>query len=429
MGMKVFLVFFICLILSLPIGVAIGIASFLPGWVVPGFPADVQYVIRGMLGGLDVTPILAVPLFILSGAIMAKGGLSEKLFNVFAYFFGNKTAGIPIAVIITCMFYGAISGSGIATTAAVGGMTLPLMIALGYDKVFSGALVATAGGLGVIIPPSIPFIIYALATGTSVGALFIAGIIPGIIIALSLMIYAYVYAKRKGEDREKIMANYNALRAKGFRRLFMDSFWALLTPIIILGGIYSGIVTPTEAAAISVFYSLIVCVFIYKSLPIKNIIPILRETVKSLAPLIFLLAFAVVFGRILTFLRVPDSLGHFLASMFPGKFSLLAAVLVALLIMGMFMDVGPALMILAPILMPVILQMGVDPVHFGIIMTMCLAIGFVTPPFGVNLFVAAPLIQTPVGELGKKALPFVGAFLAALLLVTYIPWLSLLLIS
>ena len=226
----VFVVFFAGLILSIPIAVILGVASIVPAIMDPNFAASIQFVIRGTLTGVDNTAILAVPLFILSGAIMAKGGISKKLFDVFAYFIGNKTAGIPIAVVCTCLFYGAISGSGIATAAAVGGMTIPIMISLGYDKVFAAALVATAGGLGVIIPPSIPFIMYGLVTGTSVGAMFTAGILPGLLIGLCLMVYAYIYCRRHGEDKAKISANYNALKSKGFLRVFRESFWALLSP-------------------------------------------------------------------------------------------------------------------------------------------------------------------------------------------------------
>lgn len=427
MIVQILLVFVASLVFSVPIAIAIGIAAILPSIIDPGFAANVQFVIRGMVSGSDSTPMLAIPLFILSGSLMARGGISKRLFDVFAFIVGKRTAGMPIAVIITSLFYGAISGSGIATTAAVGGMTIPILVSLGYDKVFSAALVATSGSLGVIIPPSIPFIMYGLTTGTSVGALFTAGILPGILIALSLMIYAYIYCKINGEDREKIDANLKDLRSKGFFGVMKDSFWAILAPVIILGGIYSGIVTPTEAACVSVFYALIVCLFIYKTIRIIEVPKIFKETVNSYGPLILLIALATVFGRVLTLLRAPMMIGDFLTSTFASSVALLLAINVVFFILGMFLDVGPAIVILAPILLPAVMAVGVDPVHFGIIMTANLAIGMVTPPFGVNLFVASPLVDTPVMELGKKAIPFIVSFAVALLIITFVPALSLML--
>lgn len=425
----VLVVFVVGIVASVPIAVTIGMAAIVPSLIEPGAAGSIPLVIRSTLTGVDNTALLAVPLFILSGAIMAKGGISKKLFDVFAYVIGDRTAGIPIAVVCTCLFYGAISGSGIATAAAVGGMTIPLMIALGYDKVFAAALVATAGGLGVIIPPSIPFIFYGLFTGTSVGAMFTAGIIPGILIGLCLMVYAYIYCKRHGEDKERIRANYMALRAKGFWRVFKESFWALLSPVIILGSIYSGIVTPTEAANISVFYALIICVFVYKTVAVKDVPAFFFDTVKSYAPLLVLMGLANAFGRVLSLAQAPNMLGEFLAGTFTNRIGFLLALNVVLLLIGMVMDVGPAVMILAPMLMPAANALGIDPVHLGIVMVMNLAIGFVTPPFGVNLFVTAPLIQTPVMKVGMKAYPFVVAFIVALVLVTVFPAISLVLLG
>ena len=262
----------------------------------------------------------------LAGSIMAMGGISKKLFNVFAYLVGKRTAGIPIAVVITCAFYGAISGSGPATTAAVGAMTIPILTNLGYRKDFSAALVASAGGIGVIIPPSIPFIMFGMMTGTSVGALFLAGFIPGILIAALLILYVYVYCRRNGEDKDKVAANYEELKAKGFLNILKESVWAIITPVIILGGIYSGIVTPTEAAVVSVFYSLIVCVFIYKTIDFNNIFDILLSSIKSIAPLCFLLITAMTFARVMTLAHAPQELASFLASAFSNPYIFLIVV-------------------------------------------------------------------------------------------------------
>ena len=265
----IFIIFFICLLIAIPVSISLGIVSVLPGTLSPSFTASGQYVVRSMFGGIDSFPLLAVPMFIFSGIIMARGGISKRLFDVFSYFLGRFTAGMPCAVIVTCLFYGAISGSAPATVAAVGSMTIPILNELGYDKKFSTAIVTVAGGLGVIIPPSIPFIMYGTTSGESVSDLFLAGIIPGIIISILLMIYSIIYCKKNGEDKEKINKVVNDLRKSGLLNLLKESFFALLSPIIILGCIYSGVASPTEAAVISVFYSLVLSIFVYKSMNIK----------------------------------------------------------------------------------------------------------------------------------------------------------------
>jgi len=425
----IFLIFIVSLFLSIPVAITLCIVAILPGIVDPSFPAGIQLVIRSMLGGVDSFPMLAVPMFILSGIIMAHGGISKKLFNMFSYFIGNKTAGLPIAVIITCLFYGAISGSGPATTAAVGAMTIPILVASGYDIVFATALVAVAGGLGVIIPPSIPFIFYGMSSGTSVGKMFIAGIIPGLLIGACLMAYAYYYCKKNGEDKEKHEANYQAIRSVGFLGVFKDSFWALLSPVIILGSIYSGVASPTEAATISVYYSLIISIFIYKTITVKDIPRMLIESVRTYAPILFIIAAAIAFSRVLTFLQVPQQIVAGITTVFHGKIAILLITNIFFLFVGMVMDTTPAILILTPILLPVMTAIGVDPVHFGIIMVVNLAIGFVTPPIGINLFVASSVTGIEVMDIAKKAMPFIGAFIVALLLITFIPEISLMLVN
>lgn len=424
----VFLVFVICLALSIPVAIALGLVSILPYFVNNSFPASAEMIIRSMVGGVDSFPLLAIPLFILSGIIMARGGISKRLFNIFAYFMGNRTAGLPSAVIATCLFYGAISGSGPATTAAVGAMTIPILVSLGYDRTFSTALVAVAGGLGVIIPPSIPFILYGMASGTSVGKMFIAGILPGLLIGGCLMLYSYIYCVKNGEDKEKINANYKELRKNGFFYVLKDSFWALLAPVIILGSIYGGIASPTEAATISVFYSLFICLFVYKTLSFKQIPEVLKESVVTCAPILFILASALAFSRVLALMRVPQMVVGFITSHVTGKVTVLLVINLFLLIVGMLIDTGPAILILTPILLPVIQAVGINPVHFGIIMVVNLAIGFVTPPIGINLFVASSVTGIEVMDIAKKAAPFIIFFIIALLLITFIPEISLLLV-
>ena len=301
----VFILFALSLLIAIPVSITLGIVAVLPGVFDPSFTASASYVIRSMVGGIDSFPLLAVPMFVLAGILMARGQISKRLFDVFSYFLGKRTAGIPCAVIITCLFYGAISGSAPATVAAVGSMTIPLLIDMGYDKVFSTAIVAVAGGLGVIIPPSIPFIMFAMASGASVSDLFLAGIVPGILIGVLLMAYAFVYCKVKGEDREKIDSQIKVLHDKGFLKVFAESFFAILSPVIVLGCIYSGIASPTEAAVISVFYSLFISMFIYKTLKVRDLWGILTEAMRTYAPIMFILAASTAFSRVLTLMQVP----------------------------------------------------------------------------------------------------------------------------
>lgn len=413
------------IVLGLPLVLTFIAATIAPGMVNPDFIGNIQFVLRGIIGGGDNTGILAAPLFILSGIIMARGGISEKIFNVFAYILGKVRGGLPCAVVVTCLFYGAISGSGSATCAAVGTMTIPILLSLGYDRKFSGALVATSAGLGVIIPPSIPFIMYGMATGVSIGDMFIAGIVPGAVIALCLMAYSVIYCIRHGEDRVKIDEKVNSLRAKGFLPLLRESFWALLTPVILLGGIYSGIVTTTEVACIAVLYAIIVSVFVYRSVKVTDIYQMLVGACRAMAPLALMLAIATAFGRILTILQIPAALSGFITANFSSKVAVLLMINVVLLFVGMIMDTGPALMILAPMLMPLAKVLGIDLVHLGIIMVVNMAIGFVTPPFGMTLFVASPICEESPMAIGRAALPFIATFLIALLLITFIPAISL----
>ncbi len=423
-----FIVFIIALVIAIPVSISLGIASVLPSIFDPSFTVGAKYLIRAMFGGLDSFPLLAVPMFVLSGIIMAKGGISKKLFDVFAYFLGRVTAGLPCAVVVTCLFYGAISGSAPATVAAVGSMTIPILTSLGYDLAFSTALVAVAGGLGVIIPPSIPFIMYGMASGASVSDLFLAGIIPGLLIGFLLMGFAIYYCKKHGEDKEKINAEVDSLHEKGLLGVLKESVFALLSPVIILGCIYSGIASPTEAAVISVFYALIISLFVYKSICLKDIWVIMIEAIKTFTPILFILAASTAFSRVLTLMQVPQTVSEFILNNFHSPVIILLVINIFLLIVGMVMDTTPAILILTPILMPIIEAIGMDPIQFGVIMVVNLAIGFVTPPIGVNLFVASSLTDVPVVDIAKHAMPMIVIFLIALLLITFIPALSLALI-
>lgn len=429
MTFLIIILFIIMLCLAVPIGLAVAGTSILPSLMSDSFTVSGPFILRSMLGGVNQTTLLAIPLFVLSGIIMARGSVSKKLFDVFAYFIGKRTAGIPCAVVITCLFFGAISGSAPATVAAVGSMTIPIMLEMGYNKKFTVALVAVSGGLGVIIPPSIPFILYAQAAGVSVSDLFMAGIIPGFLIAFILMGYSWVYCKVNGEDKKAINRVVNELHKEKFIKVLSSSIWALITPIIILGCIYSGITSPTEAAAIAVFYSLVISLFVYRTLMFQDLWGIFIEAVRTYGPVLFILAASVAFSRILTLMQIPQGLSTWITNDFSNMGIILLVINIILLFVGMIMDTTPAIMILTPILLPAAQLFGVDPVHFGIIMVVNLAVGFVTPPIGVNLFVASSLSNVPVMELARKAAPMIVLFLVALLLITFIPSISLALID
>lgn len=422
------ILFAVCLFLAIPISMALAIACVLPSAFDASFTASATYIVRAMFNALNSFPMLAVPMFILSGILMAKGGVSRRLFNLFSYIIGKRTAGLPCAVIVTCLFYGAISGSGVATVAAVGSMTLPILLKLGYEKKFCVAIIAVAGSLGVIIPPSIPFIMYGLASGESVSDLFTAGVIPGILIAVLLMVYAVYHCKKYGEDKEKISAYIDELHGKGLFTVLKESFLAVLSPVIILGSIYSGVASPTEAAVISVFYALLISLVVYKEIRVSDLYGLFLEAIATYTPILFIMASAIAFSRVLTLMQVPQTVSTWILATFTNKVVVLIAINIFLLIVGMFMDTTPAILILTPILLPIVKGFGMTGIHFGVMMVVNLAIGYVTPPIGVNLFVASSMTGIPVMEIARKAVPLIVMFLVALLLITFIPAISLALI-
>jgi len=425
MTLIAFLGFLICLALSFPIAIAIIIGALLPGWTGLSAVTDAIYVLRTMVTGVDSTTILAIPLFMFAGTIMAQGKISKKLFDVFAYFLGNIPAGMPCAAVVTCLFYGAISGSGPATAVAVGAMTIPILVNLGYDKGFCAALISVSGGLGLLIPPSIAFINYALVTGTSVTSLFAAGVLPGLLMGFLLMLYAFFYCKKHGEDRDKIHANTRQLRSKGLLTLLKESIWAILSPVIILGGIYSGLFTPTEAACVSVIYSLIISLFVYKTIKWSDLIPLVNESVRTVAPLCLLIATATSFSRILTLAQAPQVLAAAVSGAISSRVVFLLTLVAIMLVLGMFIDGSPCILILSPLFMPIAEAYGVDPIHLGVIMVTTVTIGLSTPPFGLNLFAASAMTDIPVLTLGKKSLTCIAMAIVALLLITFVPGFSL----
>lgn len=410
--------FALLLILRVPIGISLGMSSlitiFASGVVQP------TYLAQGLVTGADSFSLMAVPFFVLAGELMATGGISRRLLNIADAFLGRKYGGLALVTVVACMFFAAISGSGPATVAAIGGLTIPSMLKQGYDKPFAGAISAAAGSIGVVIPPSIPMVMYCVATGVSVGAMFMGGVIPGILIGISLCVYSSLYSKK----HKYINAEAAPFSWGNVGRSLVDGIWALLVPVIILGGIYGGIFTPTEAAAVAVAYGLIVGLFVYRDLKAKDLYRIFGSAALTTATIMVILGTATTFGRILTLERIPTMIADFFESVAKGPIMLLILINILLLIVGCFMETNAAIIILAPIFLPIVESMGINPVHFGIVMVVNLAIGFVTPPLGVNLFVSCNVANAKLEEICKGILPILGVMILDLLLITYIEPLS-----
>ena len=410
--------FALLLILRVPIGISLGMSSlvtiFASGVVQP------TYLAQGLVTGADSFSLMAVPFFVLAGELMATGGISRRLLNIADAFLGRKYGGLALVTVVACMFFAAISGSGPATVAAIGGLTIPSMLKQGYDRPFAGAISAAAGSIGVIIPPSIPMVMFCVATGVSVGAMFMGGVIPGLLIGVSLCLYSSLYSKK----HKYINAEAAPFSWGNVGRSLADGIWALLVPVIILGGIYGGIFTPTEAAAVAVAYGLIVGLFVYRDLKAKDLYRIFGSAALTTATIMVILGTATTFGRILTLERIPTMIADFFESVAKGPIMLMILINILLLIVGCFMETNAAIIILAPIFLPIVESMGINPVHFGIVMVVNLAIGFVTPPLGVNLFVACNVANAKLEEICKGILPILGVMIVDLLLITYVEPLS-----
>ena len=410
--------FALLLILRVPIGISLGMSSlvtiFASGVVQP------TYLAQGLVTGADSFSLMAVPFFVLAGELMATGGISRRLLNIADAFLGRKYGGLALVTVVACMFFAAISGSGPATVAAIGGLTIPSMLKQGYDRPFAGAISAAAGSIGVIIPPSIPMVMFCVATGVSVGAMFMGGVIPGLLIGVSLCLYSSLYSKK----HKYINAEAAPFSWGNVGRSLADGIWALLVPVIILGGIYGGIFTPTEAAAVAVAYGLIVGLFVYRDLKAKDLYRIFGSAALTTATIMVILGTATTFGRILSLERIPTMIADFFESVAKGPIMLMILINILLLIVGCFMETNAAIIILAPIFLPIVESMGINPVHFGIVMVVNLAIGFVTPPLGVNLFVACNVANAKLEEICKGILPILGVMIVDLLLITYVEPLS-----
>lgn len=410
--------FALLLIIRVPVAISLGLSSALA--LIYSGKVSSTYIAQGLVTSIDSFPLMAVPFFILAGDLMGQGGLSRRLLNVANVFFGRYTGGLAIIAVVTCMFFAAISGSGPATVAAIGGLLLPAMTKAGYDKGYSVGLIASAGSIGIIIPPSIPMIIYAVSANVSITQMFLAGIIPGLLIGAGLIVTAYMKARKEGyKGSEK---RYSATE---IWQTIWDAKWALLVPVIILGGIYGGVFTPTEAAAVGVIYGFVVGVFVHKELKWSDLYRLIAGSALTSATVIVIVGTATIFGRMLAIERIPFMIADYIVQLTDSPILILLLINVLLLFVGMFMETLAAIIILVPILLPVVTAVGIDPVHFGIVIIVNLAIGMVTPPVGVNLFVGSRVGETSLEKSIVGAIPFIISMLLVLLLITYVPWLSL----
>lgn len=406
----------LCFALTISVAVSIGLASIL-GIQISN--AHMLISVKEMFNAINKFPLAAIPFFILAGNIMESGGISRRLVEFAKSVVGGVQGGLPMTCVLTCMIFAAVSGSSVATTFAVGAILIPALVKHGYPTTYAAALQATSAELGVIIPPSIPMILYGVSAEVSIGELFIAGFGPGLLIGGALMLFVYLYCKFKGWGKS------DGDDRQGILKATWQAGWALLMPVIILGGIYGGVFTPTEAAAVAVFYALLVGVVIYREIGLRDIAHILRRSVLSSAVIMFIIANAGLFAFLITRAGVPDAIGHWLEQVLKSPAYFLLGVNLALFLIGMFIETSAAIIVLAPILAPVAMHFGVDPVHFGLIMVVNLALGMITPPFGVNLFAACTVARISLDRMVRDLVPFVLVILACLMIITYVPSLSL----
>lgn len=412
------IVFLTCVFATVPIGYAIGLSVI--AYAMTAGTINMGYIASGLFASCDSFPLMAIPFFILSGALMEGGGLSRRLVLFFDSIVGQLTGGLAIVTVITCMFFGAISGSGPATTAAIGAIMVPTMVEKGYDKKFAMALVAASGCLGVIIPPSIPMVMYGISTNASISTMFMGGFLPGVVLGGLLIAAAVRYSGKHGYT-----GNGQKFSWAHVWDCFKDAIWAILCPVIILGGIYSGHFTPTEAAVVSVVYGLLVGLFAYRELDLKKTWLKFAEAGSTHGTVNIIVGTSTILGRVLTLEQIPDTIAAGMLSLTDNKFAMLIIINLLLLACGCLLETTSSILILAPILYPVAASFGVDIVHFGIIMVVNLAIGFITPPVGVNLFVACGIGKIPFVDLVKKIVPFLAALILGLIVITYIPAITL----
>jgi len=404
-------------VLGVPIAVSIGLASM---FGIHFFsPLPLLLAAQRMFVGIDHYPLMAIPFFILAGNLMSAGGISRRLVDLAKAIIGGVQGGLACSCVLTCMMFASVSGSSVATTFAIGAILIPAMVNHQYPKPLAASIQASSAELGVLLPPSIPLILYGVSTDTSIGQLFIAGIGPGILFGGAMILFVYVMCKFKGYGREDRHDRYPL--GVALRRAWA----AVLMPVVVIGGIYGGVFTPTEAAAVAVFYALLVGMVVYRELGTRELWPILVTSVKGTAAIMLIIAAAALFSFLISRSGLPAVIGEWINANFDSAITFLLAVNVLLLFVGMFIETSAAILVLAPILTPVAIGFGVDPVHFGLIVVVNLALGMFTPPLGVNLFAACAVANLSLERMIPWLLQFVLVALVALMLVTYVPAISL----
>jgi C4-dicarboxylate transporter, DctM subunit len=411
-----FVMLFLFMLLGLPIAVALGLSSVLT-IILVGRDSLASLALK-LFETSEQFTLLAIPFFILAGAFMTTGGVARRMIRFAIACIGHLQGGLAMASVLACMLFAAVSGSSPATVVAVGTIVIGGMVRAGYSKEMAAGVICNAGTLGILIPPSIVMVVYGAATETSVGKLFMAGVIPGIVLGIMLMIAIYVRARWIGLPRQR-KATVKEVAVAG-----RESLWGLLLLVIILGGIYGGIFTPTEAAAVAAVYAFVVATFVYRDIGLRDVPRVLVDAGRVTVMLMFIIANALLFAYVLTTERIPQSIAEQIVSWGMAPWQFLIVVNILLLVAGNFMEPTGIILILAPILFPIAMQLGIDPIHLGIIMVVNLEIGMVTPPVGLNLFVTSGITGMSVMQVVRAAFPWLTVLLVFLVIVTYIPQLS-----
>ena len=416
-----FLGLLLLLLIGVPIAIALGLSSL--AFTVLATDDSPVIIAQKLFDTMEHTTLLAIPFFILSAHFLTTGGVSQRLVDFAKALVGWMDGGLAMATVVACMFFAAISGSSPATVVAIGSIMIPGMVKAGYDKRFAVGVVATSGSIGILIPPSIPMIVYADAVEESVGKIFIAGILPGVLMGAFLLLATWFTARRMGMPREPW---------RGWRHLahaFARAFWGLLLVVIVVGGIYGGVFTPTEAAAVAAVYSAFIALTVHRDMRFRDVPDVMLQSAKMTSVLLFIIACAMIFAHVLTEERIPQYLSSAILSNEPSPWMFLLMVNIILWFAGDFMEPSAILLILAPLFHPIALSLGIDPIHLGIVMTTNMEVGMITPPVGLNLYVAAGLSGMSLGQVTRAALPWMLVLILALLVITYVPWLSLVLVA
>ncbi len=412
-----FILLFVFMFMGMPVAVALGLSSLL---TIMTFGHDsLASLSLKLYETSEHFTLMAIPFFILAGAFMTTGGVARRMIRFAIATVGHLHGGLAIASVMACVLFAAVSGSSPATVVAVGSIVIAGMVRAGYTQSFAAGVICNAGTLGILIPPSIVMVVYGAVTETSVGALFMAGVVPGLLLGLVLMVAIYIVARVRNMPRQPRASLGEVLTAG------RDSIWGLLLIVIILGGIYGGVFTPTEAAAVAAVYAFVIAVFVYRDIGMRQVPEVLVEAAKVTIMLMFIIANALLFAHVLTTERIPQAIAEQIIAWDMSAWQFLIVVNILLLVAGAFMEPTGIILILAPILFPIAMQMGIDPVHLGIIMVVNLEIGMVTPPVGLNLFVTAGITRMSIGQVIRAALPWLMILLAYLVFITYVPIVSL----